>query len=313
MRGRIRSVKPEVLKDEDLWDLEQETGMPLFRAFEGLWMYADREGRFEWRPRVLKIEVLPFWEGDFSRVLDALTTRGFVVRYKSAGRDYGWVRTFKRHQAINNKEPESELPDPNGKESTITVLFERVNDAWVSRVSPPLEGHEGNGNGRERKGTEGEGIGNGDCDGVAKRPPSLTPEPAGTSEDRKAAWMAYALAYRKRYRIPPEDKKLPTRNAKVNGQLQQFCSRVPMEDWVRTIEHYVWSQNQRYVAARHSVGCLLEDAEKLHAEALTGTSGTASAARRTDRNADRGQQYGEVFARLDAEEAAGKGLEANGQ
>jgi hypothetical protein len=110
--GRIRSVKPESLKDEELWDAEMQTGLPLFRAFVGLWCQADRRGRFEWRPRKLKSEVLPYWEGEFERVLDALTTCGFLVSYVVGERRYGWLPTFEKHQFINGKEPESRLPAP---------------------------------------------------------------------------------------------------------------------------------------------------------------------------------------------------------
>jgi hypothetical protein len=136
MRAHIRSVKPEALTDEALWDLEQETGLPLFRAFVGLWTQADREGRFEWRPRPLKAAVLPYWDGDFSRVLDALATRGFLVKYVVDGREYGWVRTFHKHQLINNREAASVLPPPpkaavkNANNTAELAAREpRVNDA----------------------------------------------------------------------------------------------------------------------------------------------------------------------------------------
>jgi hypothetical protein len=112
MKTRIRTIKPEAHTDEDLWDLEQETGLPIFRAFTGLWCHADKEGRFEWRPRPLKAGVLPYWDGDFSRVLDALASRGFVRKYACDGREFGVIDTFRRHQFINGKEPESELPEP---------------------------------------------------------------------------------------------------------------------------------------------------------------------------------------------------------
>lgn len=121
-------------------------------------------------------------------------------------------------------------------------------------------------------------------------------------EDRSAAWRMYATAYRARYGIDP------TRNAKVNAQMLQFCSRVPIEDWGATVEHYVLSQNARYVAAGHSVGCLLQDAEKLRTEALTGRQGTAYAATKADRESGRGADYADLIARLDAESASGKAV-----
>lgn len=45
MRARIRTINPEAHTDEELWGLEQDTGLPIFRAFVGLWNYADCEGR----------------------------------------------------------------------------------------------------------------------------------------------------------------------------------------------------------------------------------------------------------------------------
>lgn len=159
MRPRIRTIKPEALKHDDLWDLELETGLPIFRAFVGLWCMSDREGRFDWRPRMLKPDILPHWDGDFSRVLDALVTRGFIVRYSVDGKEYGWVPSFKEHQVINNREEPSRLPPP--PEFSHSKLD---SDACPTRAPrdddacpTPLCKIQGEGNGREGKGTEGNG------------------------------------------------------------------------------------------------------------------------------------------------------------
>lgn len=135
--SRIRTIKPEAFTDEGLWDAEQETGLPLFRAFTGLWCQADREGRFEWRPRPLKAATLPYWDGDFSRVLDALATRGFLVRYTCADREYGYVTNFRKHQFLNNKEPASRLPNPPNSESNSV----RSRDADANGTRESHDGH----------------------------------------------------------------------------------------------------------------------------------------------------------------------------
>src|SRR5574342_466071 len=157
MRGRIRTIKPEALSDEDLWDAEQDTCLPLFRAFVGLWCFADREGRFEWRPRALKAGVLPFWEGDFSRVLDALTTRGFLVRYACGTREYGLVRTFSKHQVINAREAPSDIPGPEDSTAESVEDTDTLTRApRVPHACPTRHVHaHGEGKGREGKGTEG--------------------------------------------------------------------------------------------------------------------------------------------------------------
>lgn len=135
MIGRIRTVKPEIFSDEKLWDLSLETGLPLLQAFEGLWCYADREGRFEWRPRALKTLILPYWEGDFQRALEALERGRYVVRYVVDGQTYGVVRGFSKHQRVNQREAQSIIPSP-----PVTSLHVHAS---------------GEGNGRELNGTEG--------------------------------------------------------------------------------------------------------------------------------------------------------------
>lgn len=110
--GRIRTVKPEFFKHEDLFDAERASGLPLRLAFAGLWTCCDREGRFEWRPRSIKTDVMPYDDVDFAAVLDALAAHGFVRRYTVAGKDYGCVPGFARHQLINPRETPSKLPSP---------------------------------------------------------------------------------------------------------------------------------------------------------------------------------------------------------
>jgi hypothetical protein len=113
MRPRIRSFKPDILHDEELWAIAQETQLPVLQGFAGLWCYADKEGRFEWRPLALGSLILPYWGGDFERLLDALVGAGMVVKYVVDGHSYGWIRTFTKHQAINNRELPSVLPAPD--------------------------------------------------------------------------------------------------------------------------------------------------------------------------------------------------------
>lgn len=110
--SRIRAIKPQFFRHEDLFDLEVRTGLPLRLAFIGLWTVCDREGRFAWRPRSLKVEVLPFDDVDFAAVLAALEQGGFIRRYQAGDQLLGWVPSFARHQIVNQKEPRSVLPPP---------------------------------------------------------------------------------------------------------------------------------------------------------------------------------------------------------
>jgi len=150
---RIRTIKPEFFSHEELFDAEIETGLPLRLAFAGLWTVCDREGRFKWRVRAIKSQVMPYDDIDFSRVLDALTTRGFVVKYACERVEYGWVPGFARHQVINNRETPSVLPEPPDIPQNTDNL--RVDDASVTRASRVGHAPSGEGKGKEGKGKEG--------------------------------------------------------------------------------------------------------------------------------------------------------------
>ena len=147
--ARIRTVKPELFRHEDLFNLEAETSLPIRLSFIGLFTCCDREGKFQWRPKVLKLDILPYDDVDFSRVLDALWSRGFIVKYKVENEFYGQITTFTRHQLINNREMKSVLPTPS-KETIIDASNTRQ-----ARYTETLEGkgREGKGIGREEEST----------------------------------------------------------------------------------------------------------------------------------------------------------------
>lgn len=107
---RIRSIKPEFFKDEDLAELN-----PLARLlFQGLWCMADREGRLEDRPRRIKAEILPYDECDIESLLGSLANAGFINRYSKGFVRCIQIKSFLRHQIPNRDEAQSELPSPEG-------------------------------------------------------------------------------------------------------------------------------------------------------------------------------------------------------
>jgi hypothetical protein len=147
---RIRSIKPEFFHHEGLFEAELETKLPLRVAFAGLWCIADREGRFKWEPRRIGVQVLPYDGVDFSRVLDALITRGFLVKYRVGDEWFGCIPSFSKHQVINNKERASILPDylENG------AITEEI-DASATREPRDNDACHKEGKGREGNGKEG--------------------------------------------------------------------------------------------------------------------------------------------------------------
>jgi hypothetical protein len=146
--ARIRTIKPEFFRHRRLYAAEQETGLPLRVAFAGLWTCSDREGRFKWEPEELKLDCLPYDAVDFSRVLDALVTRGFIVRYASNDREYGCIPSWNDHQIINNREVASKIPEPN--EINTLTRAPRVPHACPTESQPC----QGEGKGKEGKDAE---------------------------------------------------------------------------------------------------------------------------------------------------------------
>ena len=150
---RIRTIKPEFFLHEGLYELEKETGLPVRISFAGLWCAADREGRFKWEPRRLGIQILPYDQIDFSRVLDALGTRAFILKYRVDDECFGVIPTFGKHQVINNRERDSELPEPIDYEDIDASATRQPRVTHASKA----EG-KGREQGRERNGREQEPV-----------------------------------------------------------------------------------------------------------------------------------------------------------
>jgi hypothetical protein len=167
---RIRTIKPQFFKHEGLYDAEVSSGFPLRLAFAGLWTCCDREGRFPWRPRMLKTEIMPYDSVDFAAVLDCLADYGFIVRYNVGGETYGYVPTFTKHQVINNREQDSSIPAPPRREPGLNATFTSDGaNADASRTPEARDGDakttplvrdevEGEKEGEMEGGTEGKGL-----------------------------------------------------------------------------------------------------------------------------------------------------------
>jgi hypothetical protein len=119
--ARIRTIKPEFFRHEGLQDLETtKPGLHVMLVFAALWGHCDSNGRFEWRPRQLKLDILPFLDFDIGQTLGALEGAGFVRRYEVGGKAYGEIGSFEKHQRLTGKEasqgvrfpgPGSEAPE----------------------------------------------------------------------------------------------------------------------------------------------------------------------------------------------------------
>ena len=111
--ARIRTIKPDFFRHEELQELEAaHLGKFPMLVFEGLWGHCDKAGRFEWRPRQLKLDILPFLNFDMAETLSILERAGFIQRYEADGKQYGSVPTFLDHQRISGKEAQEPAKHP---------------------------------------------------------------------------------------------------------------------------------------------------------------------------------------------------------
>lgn len=154
MMPRIRTIKPGFFRHEGLQELElkHKGKYPMF-VFAGLWGHCDKLGRFQWRPRLLKLDILPFLPFDMADTLSILEQHGYLKRYTVAGEVYGFVPTFTEHQRINGKEAQGdpEFPDP------VEITTETGSEATGKQQGSNGEavettGREGKGIGREQEG-----------------------------------------------------------------------------------------------------------------------------------------------------------------
>jgi hypothetical protein len=143
MMARIRTVKPEFFKHYDLFKAEKETKLPLRLAFQGLWLCADKEGRFKFNPTHLKLDILPYDEVDFRVILAALEAYGFIFKYDVSGKRYGLIPTLKDHQRFSGTEAKavSTLPEPP-KDLKSGISMEELRNLWGSAMELPRNYHE---------------------------------------------------------------------------------------------------------------------------------------------------------------------------
>ena len=102
-----------------LQQLERESpSLKPMLVFTGLWCMADKAGRFEWDPDILHLDIVPFIPFDMSKTLELLRAKGFIAKYTVAGRDYGVILSFSKHQRITGKEHDAppRYPEPPPQE-----------------------------------------------------------------------------------------------------------------------------------------------------------------------------------------------------
>lgn len=288
--ARIRTIKPEFFRHELLQDLAAEHGAEIMLVFAGLWGHCDSEGRFEWRPRQLKLDILPFLDFSMAEILDLLETSGLVKSYEVSGKRYGVIETFREHQRLTGKEAQDGVKHPEPIKEQQDAIRE-TSGKHRGNIGERQESQEGKGREEEREGKR-KGKGNG-VDAPPTGDAAAIQAPESETELQAACretWKAYSLAYFDRYGTEP------VINAKVRSQVKQFAQRIPRAEAPEVASFYVRHADAFYVRKGHDFGQALADAEKLRMEWATNQQITGTKARQNERSSAMWQAVAEIEA-----------------
>jgi hypothetical protein len=288
--ARSRNIKPSFFQDDKLGELSIYSRM----AFIGLWTLADYKGCLEFRPKMLKVQLLPYDECDIEEVVNNLEQARFIRYYAEAGKKYIKIVNFEKHQNPHKNERDSGSDIPEMNENNML----------------------------EMDGTKPDLIGTTRADSLLLIPSTLIPDSlnidsgfpqvpaqqvAAANEKPKVetelqvacreTWVAYCTAYLNRYGTEP------VRNAKVNSQVKGFVQRIGREESPMVAAHFVQNSLAYYVQRGHTFDCLLADAEKLRTEWATGKSMTATRARQIDKSQANFNVVDEALALMGGENA----------
>ena len=144
--ARIRYLKPDFFKDEDIKELPYEARL----FFAGLWCFSDREGRGEDRPERLKVEIFPYDDVDIEAMMALLakpkkhSKKPFINRYVTDNNRYYEILEWDKHQKPHHTERHSVIPN-NGY---LTVKEPLVNSNLQDAPLYNKGNGEGNGEGK---------------------------------------------------------------------------------------------------------------------------------------------------------------------
>jgi uncharacterized phage protein (TIGR02220 family) len=106
---RSRSIKCTFFNDEKIGELSHTSRL----LFIGLWCYADREGRFEYRPKQIKACVFPYDSINISKFMNEIIEKGMIKIYEIDEKKYGYIPRFFLYQHIHPNEKRSLIPPYN--------------------------------------------------------------------------------------------------------------------------------------------------------------------------------------------------------
>jgi len=132
--ARARNIKPAFFQNEELAELS-----PLERlSFIAMWTIADFKGCIEYRPKRLKIQILPYDDCDINLIVINLEKSRFITSYSVLGQLYIKIVNFEKHQN----------PHPNEKKSGSDIHDIDKNDNSNNDLKNIMINHEQDGTNR---------------------------------------------------------------------------------------------------------------------------------------------------------------------
>jgi hypothetical protein len=210
--ARIRTVKPEFFEHEELQDLERDhAALKPMLVFAGLWGHCDKNGVFEWKPRVLKLRILPFLDYDIEQSLALLEGAGQLQSFEHEGKKFGVIPSFREHQRITGKEHDapSKFPDPPVNQRGNTRGTNKVHTGETPEQHPGAQEGKGREGGKEGKGK-----------GTGQHPPE--PVDNGDNSDEASGGSQEDFSGKS---SPPSEPS-PRKGERRNGDFEDINSAV---------------------------------------------------------------------------------------
>lgn len=269
--ARSRNIKPAFFQDDRLGELSIYARM----AFIGLWTLADFKGCLEFRPKMLKVQILPYDECDIEEIINSLDKARFIRYYVVCGKKYIKIVNFEKHQNPhkNERDAGSEIPDFNennalAQDGTKPDLFGTARADSLLLIPDSLNADSLIPDSRipEKKPLAS-------AKAVAKKESTETELQSACKE----TWARYCNAYFNRYGTEP------IRNAGVNSMIKQFVQKLGFDDSPFVAEFFVQHNDRFYVQKTHPVSLMSKDAEGLRTQWATGRSMTSTRAGQIDK------------------------------
>lgn len=168
---RIRSIKPEFWRSEDIADLDVFTRL----LFIGLWSYVDDHGRGRDNVQLVTADLFaldPVSESfaNVSRGLARLSAAGLITRYEVAGKAFLYITGWSKHQRVDHPQ-DSRYPSPDE-----AVTSENDDPALFANHSRAVREGFAPGSGIREHGTGNKGTGKETPPRAASAPPDRFPE-----------------------------------------------------------------------------------------------------------------------------------------